>query len=103
PRQDCRNRYPGELVPVEEREPEELGIVLRVQRRIQQPEERQQEQQVPPARVLGVLQPLGQITVSHALLPPRSGETGIAVPGGCETPTRGARAPPPWPRRRSAR
>jgi hypothetical protein len=43
PRQKRGHRYPGELIPVKEREAEQDGIVEIVERNPQQPDERQQE------------------------------------------------------------
>src|SRR5206468_3328277 len=49
PGQQGRREDPRELVPVEEREAEELRVLAGVERRVQEPGERQDQQQVPPA------------------------------------------------------
>jgi hypothetical protein len=50
PDQERGNRHPGELVPVEEREPPQLRLVGRVDRDPEQPDVGQHEQHVPPTR-----------------------------------------------------
>src|SRR4051812_36547400 len=50
PRQKRRERHPEQLVPVEEREPQELRLDRRVQGRPQQSHDGDEQEQVPPAR-----------------------------------------------------
>src|SRR4051794_41908811 len=50
PGEQRRDRHPRELVPVEEREAEQLGLLVGVQRHPQEPDERRHEQQVPEPR-----------------------------------------------------
>src|SRR3954451_7175958 len=61
PGEQRRDRHPRELVPVEEREAEQLGLLVGVQRHPQEPDERRHEQQVPEPRRGGAAAPLAHL------------------------------------------
>ena len=84
--QPRRDRHPGQLIPVEERKPEQRRFRLRIERNPQQPDERQQQQQrqdtASPIRPR--LSAVGEVAMSNCR-------------GADKQPPSRLRRPAPWP------